>query len=39
MDCIDIRLDEYIKANEEYLEKLIKNSLNISKVIPDLLKP
>ena len=38
MECIDIKLEEYINSNEEDLEKLTKSSINISKVIPDLLK-
>ena len=38
IDCIDIKLDEYINCNEEDLEKLTKNSINISKVIPELMK-
>jgi hypothetical protein len=38
MECIDGKLEEYINSNDEDLEKLTKNSINISKVIPDLLK-
>jgi hypothetical protein len=38
MQSIDTKIEEYINNNEEDLEKLIKNSLSISKVIPDLLK-
>jgi hypothetical protein len=38
MECIDGKLEEYINSNVEDLEKFTKNSINISKVIPDLIK-